>query len=187
MVLNYTKKLLVYLWVQTAPRAYCRSVSVLLPKKKPYCCPLFTKNQANIIKNKKKKKKKKKKKHLIQPLDIWMTNIDNEYFRQMVDTFDPTRLHLYKTNISDTEAPILHLNLSIFNGIFSTKNYDKWGDFDFDIFRFRMSMSLGLHPVVYTVDSLYLEFQNDSLKYFEISVPQHIRIAEFRKKIINHI
>ena len=34
----------------------------------------------------------------------------------------------------------------------------------------------------FTVDSRYLEFQG-TLKYFEISVRQHIRFAEFRKKI----
>ena len=34
-----------------------------------------------------------------------------------------------------------------------------------------------------TVDSRYLKFQG-TLKYFEISVPRHIRFAEFRKKII---
>ena len=33
----------------------------------------------------------------------------------------------------------------------------------------------------YTVDSRYLEFQG-TLKYFEISVLQHIRFAEWRKK-----
>ena len=35
----------------------------------------------------------------------------------------------------------------------------------------------------YTVDSRYLEFRRDSLKYFEISVPRHIRFTELRKKI----
>ena len=38
------------------------------------------------------------------------------------------------------------------------------------------------HMHGYTVDSRYLEFQG-TLKYFEISVPHHIRFAEFRKKI----
>ena len=39
-----------------------------------------------------------------------------------------------------------------------------------------------------TVDSRYLEFQGNSLKYFEISVPRHIRFEELRKNnSINHI
>ena len=38
-----------------------------------------------------------------------------------------------------------------------------------------------------TFDSCYLEVQG-TLKYFEISVPQHIRIADLRKnKLNNHI
>ena len=38
----------------------------------------------------------------------------------------------------------------------------------------------------YTVESHYLEAQG-TLKYFEISVPRHIKFAELRKKIIDHI
>ena len=34
-----------------------------------------------------------------------------------------------------------------------------------------------------TVDSRYLEFQGDSLKHFEISVPRHIRVERVRKTI----
>ena len=37
----------------------------------------------------------------------------------------PTELQLNKTNTSDTEAPFLDLDLSITNGIVSTKIYDK--------------------------------------------------------------
>ena len=36
----------------------------------------------------------------------------------------------------DTEAPFLDLNLCISNGTGSTKIYDKWDDFDFDIVNF---------------------------------------------------
>ena len=35
----------------------------------------------------------------------------------------PTELQLNKANSSDTEAPILDLNLSITNGIVSSKNF----------------------------------------------------------------
>ena len=37
---------------------------------------------------------------------------------------------------SDTEAPFLGLGLSITNGIVSTKIYDKWDDFNFEIVNF---------------------------------------------------
>ena len=57
-------------------------------------------------------------------MNIWLTGIY------------PAELQLNKTNSSDTEAPCLDLNLSISNGTVSTKNYDKWDDFDFDIVNF---------------------------------------------------
>ena len=48
----------------------------------------------------------------------------------------PTELQLDKANSSDTEAPFLDLNLSITNGIVSSKIYDKRDDFNFDIVNF---------------------------------------------------
>ena len=54
----------------------------------------------------------------------------------MVGHIYPTELHLNKTNPSDTEAPCLDLNLSITNGIVSSKIYDKWVDFNFEIVNF---------------------------------------------------
>ena len=54
----------------------------------------------------------------------------------MVDRIYPTELQLNKANSSDTEAPFLDLNLCISNGTVSTKIYDKWDDFDFDIVNF---------------------------------------------------
>ena len=47
----------------------------------------------------------------------------------MVDQIYPTELQLIKANSSDTEAPFLDLNLSITNGIVSSKIYDKPNDF----------------------------------------------------------
>ena len=41
-----------------------------------------------------------------------------------------------KANISDTEAPVLDLHLSVANGFVSSKIYDKRDDFDFDIVNF---------------------------------------------------
>ena len=65
-----------------------------------------------------------------------LLNIDNIYFDQMVDRTYPTELQLNKANSSDTEAPLLDLNLCISNSTVSTKIYDKRDDFDFDIVNF---------------------------------------------------
>ena len=62
-----------------------------------------------------------------------LLNIDNPYFEQMVGQIYPTELQLNKANSSDTEAPFLDLNLSITNGIVSSKIYDKRNDFNFEI------------------------------------------------------
>ena len=47
-----------------------------------------------------------------------------------------TELQLNKANSSDTEASFLDLNVSITNGIVSSKIYDKRGDFNFEIVNF---------------------------------------------------
>ena len=65
-----------------------------------------------------------------------LLNIDNPYFEQMVGQLYPTELQLNKANSSDTEAPFLDLNLSITNGIVSSKIYDKQDDFNFEIVKF---------------------------------------------------
>ena len=65
-----------------------------------------------------------------------LLNIDNPYFEQMVGQINPTELQLNKANSSDTEAPFLDLNLSITNGIVSSKIYDKRDDFNFGIVNF---------------------------------------------------
>ena len=51
-----------------------------------------------------------------------LLNIDNPYFEQMVCHIYHTELQLNKAYSSDTEAPFLDLNLSITNGIVSSKN-----------------------------------------------------------------
>ena len=51
----------------------------------------------------------------------------------MVGQTYPTELQLNKANSSDTEAQYFYLNLSITNGIVSSKNYDKRDDFNFEI------------------------------------------------------
>ena len=65
-----------------------------------------------------------------------MLNIDNPYFEQMVGQIYPTDLQLNKANSSDTEAPCLVLNLSITNGIVSSKIYDIRDDFNFETVNF---------------------------------------------------
>ena len=62
-----------------------------------------------------------------------LLSIDNPYFEQMVGQIYPTELQLNKANSSDTEAPFLDLNLSITNGIVSSKIYDKRHYFNFEI------------------------------------------------------
>ena len=54
----------------------------------------------------------------------------------MVGQIYPTELQLNKANSSDTDAPFLDLNLSITNGIVSSKIYDKRDDFNFEIVNF---------------------------------------------------
>ena len=54
----------------------------------------------------------------------------------MVGQIYPTELQLHKANSSNTEAPFLDLNLSITNGIASSKIYDKRDDFNFEIVNF---------------------------------------------------
>ena len=48
----------------------------------------------------------------------------------MVGKIYPTKLQLNKANSAATEAPFLDLDLSITNGIVSSKIYDKWDDFN---------------------------------------------------------
>ena len=48
----------------------------------------------------------------------------------------PTELQLNKANSFDTEAPFLDLDLSVTNGIVSSKIYDKRDDFNLEIVNF---------------------------------------------------
>ena len=68
-------------------------------------------------------------------LDTLLNN-DKPYYEQMVGQIYPTELQLNKANSSDTEAPFLDLSLSITNGIISSKIYDKWDYFNFEIVNF---------------------------------------------------
>ena len=55
----------------------------------------------------------------------------------MVGQIYPTELQLNEANSSDTEALFLDLNLSLTNGIVSSKTYDKRDDFNFEIVNFQ--------------------------------------------------
>ena len=55
----------------------------------------------------------------------------------MVGQIYPTELQLSKANSSDTEAPFLDLNLSITNGIVSSKLYNKRADLNFETVNFQ--------------------------------------------------
>ena len=65
-----------------------------------------------------------------------LLNIDNPYFEQMVGQIYSTEHQLNKANSSDTESLFSDLNLSITNGIVSSKIYDKRDDFNFEIVNF---------------------------------------------------
>ena len=60
-----------------------------------------------------------------------LLNIDNNFFDSLVNHIYPSDLQLNKANISDTEASLLDLHLSISDGFVKTKIYDKRDDFDF--------------------------------------------------------
>ena len=55
---------------------------------------------------------------------------------RLVGRMCPAELQLNKANSSDTEVPFLDLNLSITNGMVSSKIYDKRDDFNFKIVNF---------------------------------------------------
>ena len=89
-----------------------------------------------------------------------LLNIDNPYFEQIVGQIYPTELQLNKANSSDTEAPLLDLNLSITNGIVYSKIYDKLDDFNFEI-----------------VNSLFLDGGVPRSPSYDVYISQLIRFA----------
>ena len=62
-----------------------------------------------------------------------LLDIDNHYFERMVSQIYPNELQLNNANSSDTEAPFLDLDLYIANYIVSSKIYNKWDNFNFEI------------------------------------------------------
>ena len=87
-----------------------------------------------------------------------LLNFDNHYFAQMVSQIYPNELQLNKTIHSDAEAPCLDLDLSITNGIVSTKMYVKGDNFIFDIVHFSF-LDGGVprsNSSVYTIHNLFV-------------------------------
>ena len=104
-----------------------------------------------------------------------LLNIDNPYFEQMVGQIYPTELQLNKANSSDTEAPFSDLNLSITNGIVSSKIYDKRDDFNFEIANF--SFLIRFARVCSNVD----DFNNRNLCLTAKLLKQGYRYHKIRK------
>ena len=90
---------------------------------------------------------------------------DNPHFEQMVGQIYPTELQLNKSNSSDTKAPFSNLDLSITNGIVSSKIYDKRDAFNVEIviFQFLMEMFLALLPMVYIFRILFVYLLCESM------------------------
>ena len=123
-----------------------------------------------------------------------LLNIDNPYFEQMVGQIYPTELQLNKANSSDTESPFLDLNLSITNGIVSSKIYDKRDDFNFEIVNFPFldgdvprSPSYGVYISQLIrfarVCSYVDDFNNRNLFLTDKLLKQGYRYHKIRKKI----
>ena len=70
----------------------------------------------------------------LHPMEFIFLN--SSEFAQMISRIYPTELQLHQANPSDTKVHLLDLDLSITNGIVSTKIYDKWDGFNFEIVNF---------------------------------------------------
>ena len=125
-----------------------------------------------------------------------LLHIDNPYFEQMVGQIYPTELQLNKANSSDTEAPFLNLNLSITNGIVSSKIYDKRYDFNFEIVNFSFLDGDVPRPPSYGIYIFQLipfarvcsnvhEFNSKNLFLTAKLFKQGYRILKFEKHFLN--
>ena len=114
----------------------------------------------------------------------------------MVGQIYPTELQLHKANYSDSEAPFLDLNLSITNGIVSSKIYDKRDDFNFEIVNFPFldgdvprspSFDLYISQLISLarVCSNVNDFNNRNLFLTAKLLKQYIDIIKFEKHFLN--
>ena len=60
-------------------------------------------------------------------------NTDNNNFDGLISQTCYSMLQLNETNSSETEAPFLNSHLSILDGLYFMKIYDKRDDFDFEM------------------------------------------------------
>ena len=65
-----------------------------------------------------------------------LLNIDNNFFDNIVNHIYPSELQLNKANVSDTEASVLNLHLSISDGFVKTKFFYKRDEVHFGIMNF---------------------------------------------------
>ena len=125
-----------------------------------------------------------------------LLNIDNPYFYKLVGLIYPTELQLNKANSSDIEAPFLDLNLSITNGIVSSKIYDKRDDFNFETVNFPFLDGDAPHSPSYGVYISQLirfarvcsnvdDFNNRNLFLATKFLNQVIELIKFEKHFLN--
>ena len=124
MARNYIDKLKVFQWVLVV--LLLLQMCFLFCYERDFMLSLSDNNQADII---------EAFNSTSRYLDD-LLNIDNPYFEHMVGQIYPTELQLNKANSSDTEAPLLDLDLSLTNGIVASMIYDKQDDLNFVIVNF---------------------------------------------------
>ena len=83
-----------------------------------------------------------------------LLNIDNNFFDSMVNRIYPSKLQLYKTNVSDAMASFLDLHLSILSRLIFMINEIIW-ILILGIFHFKMVKFLFRHPMVFKFLSLF--------------------------------
>ena len=86
----------------------------------------------------------------------------------MVGRIYAPQLKLHYASASDTEAPFLHLHLSISNGFVPSKIYDKRNAFDFDIVKFP-----------------FLDGDLPHFTSYGVYIPQLIRLARGSSHVID--
>ena len=107
----------------------------------------------------------------------------------MVKQIYPSELQLNKANTSDTEAAFLDLHLSISNGLFATKIYDKRDDFDFELVNFPFLDGDVPRSISYAVYiSQFIRFVRASSHVADFNTRnKHFSIINFTKPFLNFI
>ena len=98
----------------------------------------------------------------------------------MVGQIYPTELQLNRANSFDNEVTFFDLDLSITNGIVSSKLYDKWADFNFEIVHLHFLVNMFLAPllIVYRSVRVHICFNvNDFTKKNDCIVKTRLSIS----------